>query len=173
MTFQVNHRRQLNGNSDLFFHMNFIKDNDEKWMRQALLLAQNAQTQNEVPVGAVIVHENCVIAEGWNQPIAQHDPTAHAEIVALRQAAKALKNYRLTDATLYVTLEPCAMCIGAMIHARVKRLVFGALDPRAGALASVFKIADEARLNHRIAWEGGVLAQPCSDILKAFFKARR
>jgi tRNA(adenine34) deaminase len=146
---------------------------DLKFMQRAVMLAQLAEQAGEVPIGAVLVKNNEIIAEGFNQPIATHDPTAHAEIVALRAAAKQLNNYRLIDTTLYVTLEPCAMCVGAMLHARIQRLVFAASDPRAGAVISVFELLSEPRLNHRIAWRSGVLAQECSTILKTFFQARR
>lgn len=146
---------------------------DIKWMRYALGLAQKAQAANEVPVGAVIVRHDELLSEGWNQPIINHDPSAHAEIMALRNAAALTQNYRLNDCTLYVTLEPCAMCVGALIHARVKRLVFGAYDAKAGAVSSVFRLIDDPRHNHAIQWEGGVLAPECSAILKAFFQARR
>lgn len=126
-----------------------------------------------MPVGAVIVSEGAVIAEGWNRPIALHDPSAHAEMMALRAAAQAQQNYRLKDATLYVTLEPCVMCAGAIIHARVKRLVFGAFDPKAGAVSSVYDVIAQPRLNHKLEWTGGVLETECADILRSFFKARR
>lgn len=146
---------------------------DLPFMQQALRLAMHAQQQGEVPIGAVLVKDNAIIAEGFNQPIATHDPTAHAEIVALRAAAKQVNNYRLIHTTLYVTLEPCAMCVGALLQARIQRLVFGALDPRAGAVISVFHLLDEPRLNHRILWQGDVMAKPCAAMLKTFFKARR
>jgi len=143
-------------------------------MQQALILAQKAKAQQEVPVGAVLVLENKIIGEGWNQPISRHDPTAHAEILALRNASHALQNYRLVDATLYVTLEPCTMCVGALIHARIKRVVFGALDPKAGAIASQLYLLDQwQKFNHRVEWEGGCLAEECSNFLKNFFKQKR
>jgi len=142
-------------------------------MQHALTLAKKAGAQNEVPVGAVVVLNNEIIGEGYNQPITTHDPTAHAEIIALRDAAQKIQNYRLTDAILYVTLEPCTMCIGALIHARIKRLVFGALDPKTGAVASQFHLLESQRFNHRIEWEGGCLAEECGDILKKFFTNRR
>lgn len=144
-----------------------------KWMTHALKLAKLAAAAGEVPVGAVIVHDNQIIGEGWNQPISQHDPTAHAEITALRQAANHLKNYRLLNTTLYVTLEPCAMCMSAIMHARVAKLIFGAWDPRAGAVRSVFNIIDEPKLNHRMLWQDGVLAEECSAVLQKFFSVRR
>ena len=146
---------------------------DEQWMRYAIRLAQRAEQQGEVPVGAVIVKEERCIAEGWNVPITSHDPTAHAEVVALRGAGVHLENYRLTDATLYVTLEPCVMCMGAMSHARIKRLVFGAYDSKRGAVCNALRLTDASFLNHRISWDGGVLEAECSELLRGFFKARR
>jgi tRNA(adenine34) deaminase len=146
---------------------------DEKWMLEALTLARQAEAEGEVPVGAVIVKDDEIIGRGWNHPIAAHDPTAHAEIIALREAAQTLENYRLADTSLYVTLEPCAMCAGAMVHARVGRLVFGANDPRAGAAGTVFNLVQASALNHRLAVTGGVLAEECSAILKRFFAQRR
>lgn len=142
-------------------------------MRHAIRLAQRAEQQGEVPVGAVIVKDDRCVAEGWNIPITSHDPTAHAEIVALRSAGIQVANYRLTDATLYVTLEPCVMCIGAMSHARIKRLVFGAYDPKRGAVCNALCLTDASFLNHRISWDGGVLETECSEMLRDFFKARR
>ena len=146
---------------------------DSAWMRAALELAQQAQQAGEVPVGAVVVKGDTVIGRGWNHPIGSRDPTAHAEIVALRDAAQALGNYRLADTTLYVTLEPCAMCAGAMVHARVQRLVFGAADPRAGAAGSVFDIVRAPPLNHQLQVTGGALAEECGVLLKQFFAGRR
>jgi tRNA(adenine34) deaminase len=146
---------------------------DQAFMSRALELAREAAAAGEVPVGAVIVKDGEIIAEGWNRPIITNDPTAHAEIVALRAAGVALDTYRLTDTTLYVTLEPCAMCAGAMVHARVRRLVFGATDPRAGAAGSVFNVAQNPALNHRIETSGGVLADECGTLLREFFVARR
>ena len=134
---------------------------DPIYMRRALELAQRAQDEGEVPIGAVVVLENQVIGEGWNRPIAAHDPTAHAEIQAMRAASLKLKNYRLTGATLYVTLEPCDMCVGAMFHARISRTVYGASDPKKLVLKSQVKL------------EGGVLADECGAILSRFFAARR
>ena len=142
-------------------------------MRHALKLARRAQELGEVPVGAVVVDGDAVVAEGWNQPIASHDPSAHAEMVALRAAAATLKNYRLGGHTLYVTLEPCAMCAGAMIHARIARLVYGAGDPKAGAVTSVYDLIAQPKLNHRVEWTGGVLAAECGAVLQEFFRARR
>ncbi|MDP2903116.1 MAG: tRNA adenosine(34) deaminase TadA [Methylovulum sp.] len=146
---------------------------DDAWMRYAIRLAQRAQAQGEVPVGAVIVKDNLCIAEGWNSPIALHDPTAHAEMLALREAGSALANYRLLDATLYVTLEPCVMCVGAMFHARIGRVVFGARDPKTGAAGSVIDLFAEARLNHHAEIVGGVRAEECAALLSGFFAARR
>lgn len=147
---------------------------DEDWMRQALALAQQAAQMGEVPVGAVLVSaQGVVLGSGCNQPIAAHDPTAHAEIMALRAAAQAEQNYRLPGSTLYVTIEPCTMCVGAMIHARVARVVFGAPEPRFGALISQRRLLDEGVFNHVMQHEGGVLAQECGDVMRAFFKQRR
>jgi tRNA(adenine34) deaminase len=147
---------------------------DEHWMHHALKLAQRARELGEVPVGAVIVDgKGEVVAEGWNQPIASHDPSAHAEMVAMREAARALCNYRLNDLTLYVTLEPCVMCAGAIIHARIARLVFGAADPKAGAVNSVYDVIANPKLNHKPEWSGGVLAAECGQILQEFFRAKR
>lgn len=146
---------------------------DLHWMRRAYELAQQAQEEGEVPVGAVVTHGTQWIAEGHNRPIKGKDPTAHAEIQAIRAAAKKQKNYRLPGHTLYVTLEPCAMCAGAIIHARIERVVFGALDPRAGASSSVYDILSKPKLNHVVAVEGGVMADECGQILTDFFRARR
>lgn len=146
---------------------------DEHWIRHAITLAERAQQEGEVPVGAVLVLDDAIIGEGWNRPIAAHDPTAHAEIVALRAGAEKIGNYRLNDTTLYVTLEPCVMCAGAMVHARIRRLVFGASDPKAGAIVSSFNILDSGRLNHRIEHMGGVLAEECGGVLSRFFEVRR
>jgi len=146
---------------------------DENWMRHALKLAEYAEHNGEVPVGAVIVQNDMVIAEGWNQPISTHDATAHAEIVALRKAGYTLSNYRLPDATLYVTLEPCVMCIGAMVHARVNRLVYGATEPKTGAIESAFQLAEDGQHNHTIEIVGGILADESSELLSRFFKRRR
>ena len=142
-------------------------------MRYAVRLAQRAEQQGEIPVGALVVKDDQCIAEGWNVSIATHDPTAHAEMVALRKAGLALENYRLVDATLYVTLEPCVMCMGAISHARIKRLVFGAFDPKRGAVCHALSLADASFLNHRISWIGGVLERQCSELLKDFFRPRR
>ncbi|EIF43121.1 tRNA-adenosine deaminase [gamma proteobacterium BDW918] len=142
-------------------------------MRHALELAQQADQTNEVPVGAIVVKGNAVIAEGFNQPISSADPTAHAEIVALRGAAQTLNNYRLPDTTLYVTVEPCAMCAGAIIHSRIKRVVYGAAEPKAGAVCSHLQLFDQAQMNHRVEWQGGVLADEATAVLQAFFARRR
>lgn len=146
---------------------------DEHWMQLALQQAHKAQRLDEVPVGAVVVLQQQVVGAGHNQPISRHDPSAHAEIVALRQAAAALQNYRLPGTTLYVTLEPCCMCVGAMLHARIERLVFGAFDPKTGAVSSQFSLLGEPAHNHRIAVQGGVCATECGSLLSDFFKARR
>lgn len=146
---------------------------DERFMRRALELARAAQAAGEVPVGAVVVKDGEVVGEGFNQPIGLHDPTAHAEIRALRDAAERGGNYRLVDTTLYVTLEPCAMCAGAIVHARVRRLVFGARDPRGGAAGSIFDVFERGRLNHDVIVDGGLFAAESSAILQAFFAARR
>ena len=142
-------------------------------MRYAIRLAQRAEQQGEVPVGALVVQDNRCIAEGWNIPISSHDPTAHAEVVAMRGAGVHVENYRLTEATLYVTLEPCVMCLGAMSHARIKRLVFGAFDVKRGAVCNALSLTDASFLNHKISWDGGVLETECSEMLRDFFKARR
>jgi len=142
-------------------------------MRRALELANRAAEQGEVPVGAVIVRSGEILGEGWNQVIGSNDPTAHAEIVAMRAAAGAAENYRLPGVTLYVTLEPCTMCAGAMIHARIKHLVFATFEPKAGVICSRCSLLDEPWYNHKLEWQGGVLADESSARLKAFFKARR
>jgi len=143
-------------------------------MRRALALAERAAAEGEVPVGAVLVRDGEVIGEGWNRPIAAHDPTAHAETQALRDAARRCSNYRLPDSTLYVTLEPCPMCAGAIVHARVREVVYGATDPKGGACGSVFDLLpSDARFNHRTDCRGGVLADDCGEVLRHFFRARR
>ena len=143
------------------------------YMRRALELARNAETAGEVPVGAVLVLEGVVIGEGWNRPIGSCDPTSHAEIEALRTGARQLGNYRLAGTTLYVTMEPCPMCAGAMIHARVGRLVYGTEDLRAGAAGTVIDVLGGPAANHRVAVTGGVLATECRELLQAFFRAKR
>lgn len=147
---------------------------ENHWMRRALGLAERAQAMGEVPVGAVLVDAaGQVLGEGWNRVIADADPTAHAEVVALRQAAERVSNYRLPDTTLYVTLEPCAMCAGALVNARVKRVVYGADDLRAGAHHSVFEVLTSPVLNHRCEVTGGVLAEESAELLRTFFRSRR
>ena len=146
---------------------------DVDFMQRALELADAAEAKGEVPVGAVLVHGDEIIAEGANRPIASNDPTAHAEIEALRAGGQAMGSYRLTDTTLYVTLEPCTMCAAAIVHARVRRLVFGAWDPRAGAAGSIVDVFALSGLNHRVDVFGGVLAEECGRRLREFFAARR
>lgn len=146
---------------------------DNTWMRRALTLARQAEAEGEVPVGAVILRDGEVLGEGYNRPVAGHDPTAHAEIQALRAAAARVGNYRLPGTTLYVTLEPCVMCAGAIIHARVQRVVFGAIDPKAGAAGSVYDVLTVSRLNHRVKVSGGVLEVECAAALREFFRRRR
>jgi tRNA(adenine34) deaminase len=150
-----------------------MSDIDEHFMRAALQLASEAEANGEVPVGAVLVAAGDIIASGANAPITQVDPTAHAEIQALRKGASVLNNYRLIDTTLYVTLEPCPMCAGAMVHARVGRLVYGCADPRSGAAGSVFDLVRSESLNHRLEVTAGVLEEECRQLLQAFFRARR
>ncbi|OHT22422.1 tRNA-specific adenosine deaminase [Providencia stuartii] len=146
---------------------------DEYWMKRALELAKNAQDAGEIPVGALLVKNNQLVASGWNCSIENHDPTAHAEIMALKQGGQALSNYRLLDTTLYVTLEPCIMCAGAMIHSRISRLVYGAKDFKTGACGSFINIMERPGLNHYLEVTGGVLEESCSTMLSAFFKMRR
>ncbi|HIP68850.1 MAG TPA: tRNA adenosine(34) deaminase TadA [Chromatiales bacterium] len=146
---------------------------DEKWMRRALEMAKQAEQVGEVPVGAVLVKDGLLIAEGYNQPISSCDPTAHAEIVTLRKAGPEQKNYRLPGTTLYVTLEPCPMCAGAMIHARIERLVYAAIDPRTGAAGSVFNLINDHRHNHQIRLEQGLFEPEASELLKNFFRKKR
>jgi len=147
--------------------------NDAEWMRRALALAERAREEGEVPVGALVVRDGLVLGEGWNRPIAAHDPTAHAEILALRAASTQVCDYRLGGATLYVTLEPCPMCAAAMAHARIARLVFGAWDPRQGAAGSVFNLVAADAMNHRLDAFGGVLSDECGALLRRFFADRR
>ena len=146
---------------------------DEDWMREALRLAQDAATAGEVPIGAVVVHEGIIIGRGHNSPITTGDPTAHAEILAVRDAARSLANYRLSGAAIYVTLEPCAMCAGALVNARLGRLVFGARDIRYGAVRSKFRLTESELLNHRLTVTEGVLASDCLELLQSFFRERR
>ena len=145
----------------------------ERWMQRALALADRAADAGEVPVGALVVLQGEILGEGWNQVIAAADPSAHAEVVALRAAAAQVGNYRLPGATLYVTLEPCAMCAGAMIHARVAQLVFAAAEPKSGVACSRCQLFEEPWFNHRVSWQGGILAEASTARLQAFFKARR
>ncbi|QJD29046.1 tRNA adenosine(34) deaminase TadA [Methylococcus geothermalis] len=146
---------------------------DETWMHQALDLARTAESAGEVPIGAVLVKDGEILGEGYNRPISTHDPSAHAEIVALRAAGARVGNYRLVDTTLYVTLEPCAMCMGAILHARVGRLVFGAADPKRGAAVSAVRLNDAEFMNHRVELTEGVLAEECGQLLRNFFRNRR
>jgi tRNA(adenine34) deaminase len=146
---------------------------DVAWMQRAIALAERAAATGEVPVGALVVRDGVLLGEGWNRPIAAHDPTAHAEIVALRAAAAAASDYRLGGATLYVTLEPCPMCAAALAHARIARLVFGAWDPRQGAAGSVFNLVASDAMNHRVDALGGVLSEACGELLRSFFAGRR
>jgi tRNA(adenine34) deaminase len=153
--------------------MNDSESDDEKFMREALVEARRAWDAGEVPVGAVVVRDGEIIGRGFNRPITSNDPTSHAEVVALRNASTNLGNYRLVDCELFVTLEPCMMCVGAMIHARLKRVVFGAMEPKTGVVGSVLNLPAEPRLNHHAAFVGGVLAEDCGNMLKAFFAERR
>ena len=146
---------------------------DRDYMQQALALARLASEQGEVPVGAIIVSDGAVIGRGANRPITTNDPTGHAEIIALREAGEALNNYRLTGSSLYVTLEPCIMCMGAIIHARIKRLIFSAYDPKTGAAGSLYSIGSDGLLNHQLEITGGVCQEESADLLQKFFKARR
>ena len=145
----------------------------EQWMRRALALADRAANEQEVPVGAVVVRDGQLLGEGWNQVISLQDPTAHAEVVAIRDAARMVGNYRLPGAVLYVTLEPCTMCAGALVHARIAQLVFAAREPRAGVVCSTCSLLAEPWYNHQVSWTGGVLESESSERLRAFFQARR
>ena len=147
--------------------------NHERWMREALSLAQQAAEADEVPVGAIVVHNGEIIGRGFNQPIRSCDATAHAEIVAIRSASQFRNNYRLPGTTVYVTIEPCTMCLGAMIHARVDRLVFGATEPRAGAVVSQGSLLEAGHFNHQLSFIDGVLAEECSSLMQSFFRNRR
>ena len=153
--------------------MNSLDQTHERFMRDALRMAGEAARAVEVPVGAVVVANGDIVGRGWNQPIGSHDPTAHAEIVALRDAGRTVGNYRLSGATLYVTLEPCLMCVGAIVHARVATLVFGATEPKAGAIASTQRAHEHPALNHRLTVVSGILAADCGDLLRRFFQERR
>lgn len=164
MTFQASRQPPLSGNKCV---------QHQDWMRLALAQAQLAEQSGEVPIGAVLVKDNQLIATGFNQPIATHDPSAHAEIIALRQAGQHLANYRLPDCTLYVTIEPCAMCAAALVHARLAEVVFGAFDEKAGACGSVMNLVQHNALNHRMAITAGVLAEECRELLRQFFQRRR
>ena len=150
-----------------------MMSNDEDFMREALVFARHAESMGEVPVGAVVVKDGAIIGCGFNSPISRHDPSAHAEMLALREAAQHLGNYRLVGCELFVTLEPCVMCVGAMFHARIARLVYGARDPKTGACGSVLDLFAEQRLNHHAEITAGVLAGECGSILSNFFAARR
>jgi tRNA(adenine34) deaminase len=150
-----------------------FSDTDKILMGRAIDLAQEAKSVGEVPVGALVFLDDAIIGEGWNRPILDHDPTAHAEIGALREAGRTIQNYRLVGATLYVTLEPCVMCMGAISHARIQRVVFGAPDPKRGAAGSALQLADADFLNHRIEVSGGLFAEECGTLLLDFFRARR
>jgi tRNA(adenine34) deaminase len=165
MIYPVNHLQPLNGNEPIA--------DDLQGMRLALAYAERASQADEVPVGAVLTFNQEIVGFGWNCPIGNADPTAHAEIQALRLAAQQLGNYRLNHTTLYVTLEPCAMCVGALIHARVSRVVFGAFDYKAGAVKSHLQLFEQKCFNHRIEWTGGVLLEECQSLLQTFFEKRR
>jgi len=146
---------------------------DELWMEEALRAAQRALEAGEVPVGAVVTHDGRIVARGWNRNLSDNDPTAHAEIVALREAAQNLGNHRLGDCELFATIEPCAMCAGALVHARIRRLVYGADDPKAGAVHSVLQVLNHPALNHHMEIQGGVLAGRSAEMLQKFFRKRR
>lgn len=150
-----------------------MTDRDEYWMRHALSLAAQAEHAGEVPVGAVLVLNDEILGEGFNRSIGNNDPTAHAEMIALRHAADRVKNYRLPETSLYVTLEPCLMCAGAVIHARIKNVVYGAYDQKAGAIVSKVQLLDHTFTNHKVEHRGGILADQCAHQLSAFFRARR
>jgi len=148
-------------------------NNDELWIEEALRAAQRALEAGEVPVGAVVVCAGRIVGRGWNRNIVDSDPTAHAEIVALREAGAAVGNHRLAECDLFATIEPCAMCAGALVHARIRRLIYGADDTRAGAVQSVMKVLNHPQLNHKVEVRGGVLAGRCAELLQTFFKNRR
>lgn len=169
MIFQGNRLRQLSGNDVSLTSMN----EDAKWMQHAVELAQKAKAHDEVPVGAVIVHEDKIIGEGWNQPISSNDPTAHAEIIALRDAGKNVSNYRLPNTTMYVTLEPCAMCAGAIVHARLSKIIFAVTDPKTGACGSVFNLLQSEELNHKVEIDKGIMEDECRALIQTFFKDKR
>jgi len=170
----LNHRGHRGAQSKPQSHGGqFTASNDELWMEEALRSAQRALEIGEVPIGAVVVHDGKIVGRGCNHNIADSDPTAHAEIVALREAGIVLGNHRLGECELFVTIEPCAMCSGAMVHARIKRLVYGADDPKAGAVHSVLQVINHPQLNHKIEVTGGVLAGRCAEVLQSFFRNRR
>jgi tRNA(adenine34) deaminase len=146
---------------------------DELWMQEALCSAQRALESGEVPVGAIVVSEGRIVGRGWNRNINNSDPTAHAEIVALREAGAAIGNHRLGECNLFVTIEPCAMCVGALVHARIRRLVYGADDPKAGAVRSAMQVLNHPQMNHRVEVRSGVLAGRCAELLQEFFRSRR
>jgi tRNA(adenine34) deaminase len=148
-------------------------NSDEIWMEQALRAAQRALEAGEVPIGAIVVCQGAIVGTGWNANIENSDPTAHAEIIALREAGKSFGNHRLEQCELFVTIEPCAMCAGAMVHARIQRLIYGADDPKAGAVHSVMQVLNHPQLNHRMDVLGGVLAGRCAEVLQEFFRKRR
>ena len=152
---------------------NHSASSDELWMEEALRAAQRALSAGEVPVGAIVVHAGKIVGRGWNRNLTDADPTAHAEILALREAGARVGNYRLRDCELFATIEPCAMCAGAMVHARLKRLVYGADDPKAGAVYSVLQVLNHPQLNHQMEVSRGLLAQRCADLLQSFFRQRR
>jgi tRNA(adenine34) deaminase len=154
-------------------HADTLSAQDEAWMNEALLLARRAEQEGEVPIGAVVVKDGQVIGRGWNRNIGLNDPSAHAEIMAMREAGETVNNHRLVDCSLYVTLEPCPMCAGAMIHARLNRVVYGASDPKTGAAGGVFNLLTNSAHNHVIVVESGCLEQACSTLLKDFFRRRR
>lgn len=163
----------LSENAEGFFASASQDDIDAHWMHRAIVLGQQAAAVGEVPVGAVLVEAEQLIAEGYNQPIGSHDPSAHAEIVVLRAAARRKQNYRLPGTTLYVTVEPCTMCVGALVHARVKRLVFGAREPRAGAVVSQMQLLDGEHYNHQLRFTPDVCAEDCAELMRRFFRSRR
>lgn len=164
----MNNSEQENSASPVVFSAD-----DERWMTYAMALAAQGETLGEVPVGAVIVQDGNIIGEGFNQSISSHDPTAHAEIIALRQAAQQIQNYRLVGSTIYVTLEPCTMCVGALVHARIARLVFGTAETKSGAVVSKTRLLDNHYFNHKVDYSGGLMAQQCQHQLSDFFAARR
>ncbi len=169
MIFQENRRLLSSGNDNSLASM----DHNVKWMQRAFELAQKAKEYDEVPVGAVIVHEDKIIGEGWNQPISSHDPTAHAEIIALRNAGNNVGNYRLPGATMYVTLEPCAMCAGAIVHARLSKLIFAVADPKTGACGSIFNLLQTEELNHKVEIDKSIMEDECRALIQTFFKEKR